>query len=1329
MKRILWLTASLIVFVAPCLAYAASIDKEGLVTIVDPPFVKPAFDIVIQPGQQQATVHLEVLFGSASNGVEADPNTFSPRFSRIKRDDLAAMFSDIVDGNGKVIGKQADVIVPFFNPKKKYAFKAKVTSQPFLIGTRFKVLRDADKAKIRLVPNQTPVISNLRVSNAIGQEPGGAWRVNAGQPTVIEADLSDPDGGLVTSYDVEFGDGAMAADQSAAGFQSILVQHSYDPDAGPIQVVVRASDGSFTATESIDIVLNRPPIAALRTFPSEGSFLYPIIFDGLDSTDPDGDALEYMFDFGNGSTSPFDPNAQLVQIYPKPGQTKVTYAIGMTVRDSGGLTSSTSGEILVRTALTGEPMLTVVSPLKNETVPVGTFLPVFVDVNRASSGAEVDLGTLVATLNGVDVAQFYTPITDSNRNNAVVELRGEIPLQFLSQTSNNNIKVQIKSQPFIKIGQSSPTTVKDTDYTRYVRITTNLPPIASFNVSPSAPLTSDLVTFDASGSSDPEGSPLDFSWNFGDGTTLETSTAITTHSYAVEGVFQASLTVSDESWNIAATPILIPVLDADANMPMGDPVLEIPEIDPNVGLDFGTLNSEIEFIFVQGAFNERVVEVRNTGDGVLSFSPPQISGGTGTPFSIRNGTSIPSLRAGESHFIDIEFGPALNQPAQNFSRQLMISSNAGNVSIPLKGSIAAVPIDFDSVLITHNVNLVGPSALIDFGPTFTTKVEIWKAFANQAVDIPAGGLPFPWANIYDFEILGADKEFFSAEWTDTDDFIFLRPGDSGKVNDAISITFDPGAVTTTKRFSARLRVTWDRPTAFGTGGRVDGPPFDIALTGIASQNAVMTFTAPALDFERKGSGNLSTMLGSAKSGLTPAGVTATYLAGREVVTGSTTITPIYPPGNTAFTALSTNWTIDPNTLDPTNPTAFFPVEFRGPSSGHYSALLTVNPNPAHLPPVTFLMHGYAKGDNNIGILGTPESVYFVDEDNFSQFSTEEDFSARVIGLGANGAVSNNGKGFGDLAILVDPFTIAGLEVGTDQWQDERSDVVIVNDEVFAIDSDVLDHTLCDADLTTHACDRITAGGIGTGVIVHDEDLLAGVESSAGDVDLRWDESIELELDATSDGAVFFTESGASSMTRLRWYHATLQTFGVVSEDLNADIGAIPGMPIEDLRVVRNGTAYRVFVLMDDGSLYEADINATRTSVTGFAALSPSSTPDSTMVLDGAGNWYSAEGDGSTLQVCRESLHDGAGSRICMGQVNLITPDQPFSVLVDGSSNVLVETGRGIVKFASTGPSTLEFQGYVLLGSVYASDSFRGDDPDGDKSADIDLDFDRLWLSK
>jgi hypothetical protein len=84
--------------------------------------------------------------------------------------------------------------------------------------------------------------------------------------------------------------------------------------------------------------------------------------------------------------------------------------------------------------------------------------------------------------------------------------------------------------------------IADTDNHR-IRKVSSVAPTAAFSANPSsgnAPLT---VSFDASASSDPNGTIVSYSWSFGDG--QSGSGGQTSHTYTAAGTFTATLTVTD----------------------------------------------------------------------------------------------------------------------------------------------------------------------------------------------------------------------------------------------------------------------------------------------------------------------------------------------------------------------------------------------------------------------------------------------------------------------------------------------------------------------------------------------------------------------------------------------------------------------------------------------------------------------------------------------------------------------------------------------------------------------------------------------------------------
>ena len=93
--------------------------------------------------------------------------------------------------------------------------------------------------------------------------------------------------------------------------------------------------------------------------------------------------------------------------------------------------------------------------------------------------------------------------------------------------------------------------------------TTNQAPIAQFTYSPFNPTVGTVVTFNSSGSYDPDGSITSYAWSFGDGWTG--SGALASHPYAGLGIYTVTLTVTD---NLGATTTATQTVQvAAANLP------------------------------------------------------------------------------------------------------------------------------------------------------------------------------------------------------------------------------------------------------------------------------------------------------------------------------------------------------------------------------------------------------------------------------------------------------------------------------------------------------------------------------------------------------------------------------------------------------------------------------------------------------------------------------------------------------------------------------------------------------------------------------------------
>jgi len=93
----------------------------------------------------------------------------------------------------------------------------------------------------------------------------------------------------------------------------------------------------------------------------------------------------------------------------------------------------------------------------------------------------------------------------------------------------------------------------------------NNAPTSTFSMTPDSNVRSgDEITFNAAGSSDPDGDSLTFTWNFGDGNTGSGLT--TTHSYVQDGEYTVRLTVSDGSLE-TTTKKTLNIIDPSAREP------------------------------------------------------------------------------------------------------------------------------------------------------------------------------------------------------------------------------------------------------------------------------------------------------------------------------------------------------------------------------------------------------------------------------------------------------------------------------------------------------------------------------------------------------------------------------------------------------------------------------------------------------------------------------------------------------------------------------------------------------------------------------------------
>lgn len=257
--------------------------------------------------------------------------------------------------------------------------------------------------------------------------------------------------------------------------------------------VVNSQDRNLYV-DLVRVDANRVPAPSFTASVSDLS----VVVDASGSTDADGHALTYAWDFGDGTTA---TGVTATKTYPTAGE----YPITLTVRD---WTSAA-----------------------NATQRVGVTAPVLTAFFNAT-GDHLDW-SFDATASADPGGGPMTYAWDFGDGTGA---RGALVNRTYAKGGNYSVTLLV----------SNATTTAVTGRV-VTAVTPNVPPVAAFNVT-GLNLT---WTLDASGSYDPDGGAMAYAWDFGDGTTA-TGLAVT-KTYARAGEYAVSLTVRDDKNASAAS--------------------------------------------------------------------------------------------------------------------------------------------------------------------------------------------------------------------------------------------------------------------------------------------------------------------------------------------------------------------------------------------------------------------------------------------------------------------------------------------------------------------------------------------------------------------------------------------------------------------------------------------------------------------------------------------------------------------------------------------------------------------------------------------------------
>jgi PKD repeat protein len=397
-----------------------------------------------------------------------------------------------------------------------------------------------------------------------------------GQEVAFAATVSDPGHDLLL-YTWDFGD------DSPPVTDSLTPRHVY-PDNGDfaVRLIVWDNDGGETEATAVVKVDNLPPEvdAGPDQKVNEGD---KVTFAGTATDAGVLDTLEYAWDFNydglNFSTDASGPTAST--IYPN-GPGNVVAALR--VRDKDG------GEALdtVRVEISNvPPVITSVS----DDGPVGEGSPLALTVTATDVGKEDKL----------------TYAFDWN-NDGSFDDTGVTNIASNIWYNQGNYTVRIR----VDDGDGGRT------FATKIVSTFNEPPLAVASADGTA-LEGAAVAFDASDSTDPgRDDALTYQWDFGDGSSG--SGVSPAHTYRDNGVYSATLTVTDDSGVAATAGVGVTVLNANPVVDAGSD-LTVDEgtnvalaykgtaTDPGAG---DTLSYAWDFDYDGSAFNEEATGAAGT---------------------------------------------------------------------------------------------------------------------------------------------------------------------------------------------------------------------------------------------------------------------------------------------------------------------------------------------------------------------------------------------------------------------------------------------------------------------------------------------------------------------------------------------------------------------------------------------------------------------------------------------------------------------------------------------------------------------------------------------
>jgi|GEM_PF-2250767 len=365
--------------------------------------------------------------------------------------------------------------------------------------------------RLRVSPGTADVASQLGIAQqpdpiaACTAEPSTA---TPGETVTLNASGSENAEGYEWDLD---GDGTIDTDR----YSTATFDHAYqEPGDYQPSVTVYGFDGEQTDTAPCgDVTIepeNEPPAAAFSVSPRPAEVGTPTTFDASGSSDPDGTIDEYRWDFDDDGVPDVNTSdATTTHTFYESGFRNVL----LTVEDDDGAVDTAGVDL--------------------DVLPPGPTARCTAEPAAAAPGETVSLDASAS-----ENAESYEWDLDGDGTWDTDRYTTAVYDHQYEETGDYTPRVRA-----IAAGGERQDTAPCGDVTIDPE---NQPPEASFSISPRPAVAGSATTFDATASSDPDGTISEYRWEFGGGTTETTSDPITTNTYSQTGWTGVTLTVEDD---------------------------------------------------------------------------------------------------------------------------------------------------------------------------------------------------------------------------------------------------------------------------------------------------------------------------------------------------------------------------------------------------------------------------------------------------------------------------------------------------------------------------------------------------------------------------------------------------------------------------------------------------------------------------------------------------------------------------------------------------------------------------------------------------------------